>query len=96
MFPDGPRQLSDKEFSTEQYLENAARQAHKRNYKDFLIVDVDSHHYESEVYNEVFEYIESPVIRRAAFRVFKPRRTIINDERGASRLSRHWRAYHAA
>ncbi len=67
MFPDGPRQLSDKEFSTEQYLENAARQAHKRNYKDFLIVDVDSHHYESESYNEVFEYIESPVIRRAAF-----------------------------
>src|SRR5262245_25516564 len=32
----------------------------------FLIVDVDAHHYESESYNEVFTYIESPVIRRQA------------------------------
>src|SRR5207245_1783536 len=40
--------------------------ARDRNYQDFLIVDVDAHHYESESYREVFEYIENPVIRRQA------------------------------
>ena len=67
MLPDGPRKLSAKEFSTPQYLEHASQQARERNYQDFLIVDVDAHHYESESYSEVFEYIKSPVIRRAAF-----------------------------
>ena len=37
-----------------------------RKYREFVIVDVDSHHYENESYREVFKYIESPVIRRAA------------------------------
>src|SRR5918997_3657028 len=54
------------EFSTPKHLEHASEQARARNYQDFLIVDVDSHHYENESYAEVFEYIESPVIRRAA------------------------------
>jgi uncharacterized protein len=66
VLPDGPRKLLSSEFSTTQYLEHAAQQARERNYQDFLIVDVDSHHYESESYAEVFQYIESPVIRRAA------------------------------
>src|SRR5260370_34112804 len=47
-------------------LEHATQQAHARNYQDFLIVDVDSHHYENESYKEVFQYIDSPVIRRDA------------------------------
>ena len=51
-------------FSTPKHLEHAAQQARKRNYQDFLIVDVDSHHYENESYAEVFEYIENPVMRR--------------------------------
>jgi uncharacterized protein len=37
-------------FSTPKHLEHASEQARKRNYQDFLIVDVDSHHYESESY----------------------------------------------
>src|SRR5947207_11612705 len=53
-------------YSTTASLEHATQQAHARNYQDFLIVDVDSHHYESESYKEVFSYIESPVIRREA------------------------------
>ena len=48
---------------TPKHLEHASQQARQRNYQDFLIVDVDAHHYESESYNEVFSYIESPVIR---------------------------------
>src|SRR5262249_11598254 len=38
----------------------------RRNYQDFLIVDVDSHHYENESHKEIFEYIDNPVIRRSA------------------------------
>ena len=50
-------------FSTPKHLEHAAEQARARNYQDFLIVDVDSHHYENESYLEVFEYVENPVLR---------------------------------
>src|SRR5258707_634393 len=60
------RKLAAEDYSTAQHLEHASRQARERNYQDFLIVDVDAHHYENESYNEVFTYIESPVIRRQA------------------------------
>jgi hypothetical protein len=53
-------------YSTTASLAHATEQAHARNYQDFLIVDVDSHHYENESYKEVFQYIDSPVIRREA------------------------------
>src|SRR5260221_14753390 len=53
-------------YSTPKHLEHASEQARARNYQDFLIVDVDSHHYENEHYAEVFHYIESPVIRGEA------------------------------
>jgi len=60
------RPVSFEEFSTPKHLEKASEQARQRNYQDFLIVDVDSHHYENENYTEVFEYIDSPVLRREA------------------------------
>ena len=37
-----------KEFNTTKLLKNARKQAEDRNYKDFFICDVDSHHYETE------------------------------------------------
>src|SRR4029450_1244062 len=58
--------VGDDDYSTAQHLEHASQQARERNYQDFLIVDVDAHHYESESYKDVFEYIESPVLRRQA------------------------------
>src|ERR1700752_1434248 len=58
--------VTDDNYTTAQHLEHASQQARERNYQDFLIVDVDAHHYESESYKDVFEYIESPVIRRQA------------------------------
>jgi len=60
------RKLAAEDYSTAQHLAHASQQARERNYQDFLIVDVDAHHYESESYREVFEYIENPVIRRQA------------------------------
>src|SRR3974390_2395670 len=60
------RELRFDQFSVTKHLEHASAQARARNYQDFLIVDVDSHHYENESYRDVFQYIDSPVIRREA------------------------------
>src|ERR1700743_2214337 len=64
--PNEVRKLNFDDYSTAKHLEHAAQQARARNYQDFLIVDVDAHHYENESYKEVFQYIESPVIRHDA------------------------------
>ena len=83
------------EFSATKHLEHASQQARARNYQDFLIVDVDSHHYESESYKEVFEYIESPVMRRAALESGKRpgRSSMMNSQVGyqdlGGRITRH-------
>ena len=58
--------LNPDQYTETKALEHATQQARARNYQDFLIVDVDSHHYESESYKEVFTYIESPVIKLEA------------------------------
>lgn len=90
------RKHSFDEYDTTQHLKNAARQAHERNYKDFLIVDVDGHHYESEHYREVFQYIEDPVIRRNAIEGLKRggRSSMMGGEVGyqdmGGRMTRHW------
>ena len=57
------RDPSVEEFNTNTLLAHAAEQAEKRHYEDFLIVDVDAHHYENESYAEILEYIPDKVIR---------------------------------
>lgn len=54
------------EFNTETLLKNAARQARERRYEDFLIVDVDAHHYETESLAQIVEFMEDPVLRHLA------------------------------
>src|SRR5436309_14402141 len=82
-------------YSTTASLAHASEQAHKRNYQDFLIVDVDSHHYENESYKEVFSYIDNPVIRRAAIESSKRpgRASMMNSQVGyqdlGGRITRH-------
>jgi predicted TIM-barrel fold metal-dependent hydrolase len=58
--------LANASFDTEAHLKNARRQAIQRGYDKFLIVDVDSHHYETEAFNEIAQYIEDPVLRSEA------------------------------
>lgn len=53
-------------FNTGEHLANALRQAEERNYKDFLIIDVDAHHHENESWNDIVEYIEDPVLKHRA------------------------------
>jgi hypothetical protein len=57
------RDLADESFDTRTLLRNAVDQAIARKYEDFLIVDTDSHHYETEAFKEIAEYIDDPVMR---------------------------------
>jgi predicted TIM-barrel fold metal-dependent hydrolase len=57
------RDPNAEKFDTKRLLEHAEQQAADRRYEDFMIVDVDSHHYETGSYKDIFQYIEDPVIR---------------------------------
>lgn len=58
--------MAIEEFDTSKLLAHAAQQANERGYEKFAIVDVDSHHYESESLNEILEYMDDPVIQQLA------------------------------
>jgi predicted TIM-barrel fold metal-dependent hydrolase len=53
-------------FNTSEHLRNAAVQARERNYSAFTIVDVDAHHYETESWAQIVQYINEPVMRHFA------------------------------
>jgi predicted TIM-barrel fold metal-dependent hydrolase len=57
---------AEKSFDTSLLLKNAAKQRDARGYDDFLIIDVDSHHYETEAFREIATYIRDPVLRDEA------------------------------
>ncbi len=90
------RDLRFDKFHSEQSLINATRQAHQRNYQDFLIIDVDAHHYENESYREVFEYIASPVVKHTALESVSRggRASFLGGNVGyqdlSGRITRHW------
>jgi len=58
------RRMSVDEFDTRIVLSHAAKQARERGYQNFPIIDVDSHHFESESFAEIVKYIEDPVFRQ--------------------------------
>jgi len=58
--------MSVDSFDTDTVLKNAARQRDQRGFNDTLIIDVDSHHYESESMREIIKYMEDPVLKQLA------------------------------
>jgi predicted TIM-barrel fold metal-dependent hydrolase len=60
------RRMAVEEFDTGKLLAHATRQASERGYKNFPIVDVDSHHYELESLGEILEYMDDPVLQQLA------------------------------
>ena len=58
------RKMAVAEFDTTKLLAHASRQASERGYDRFPIVDVDSHHYESESMAEIIDYLDDPVLRQ--------------------------------
>ena len=89
------RNLRYDEFTETKSLDHASQQARARNFQDFLIVDVDSHHYENEHYKEVYGYIESPVMKREAMESIARggRSAFLNNQVGyqglSGRITRH-------
>jgi predicted TIM-barrel fold metal-dependent hydrolase len=88
----------EERFDTRRLLRNAARQARDRGLQDYLIVDVDCHHYESESFAQIAEYIEDPVVRHtllAALRKGSGRPgvmpTQIGDQDVGGRITRYVR-----
>ncbi|HVV62765.1 MAG TPA: amidohydrolase family protein [Pseudolabrys sp.] len=60
------RKMAVEEFDTSKLLAHAAEQARERGYEKFPIIDVDSHHYELESFNEILEYMDDPVLQQLA------------------------------
>ena len=60
------RDLSLAEVDTKTLLAHADQQSRQRRYEDFLIVDVDGHHFETHSFKQICEYIEDPVMRDQA------------------------------
>jgi hypothetical protein len=58
--------MTVEEFDTAKLLAHAAQQSRQRKYSEFLIVDIDSHHYESDHVGEIYPYIDDPVVRQTA------------------------------
>ena len=63
LISDGERRISVEELNTTKLLAHARQQADERKLDDILIVDVDAHHYETENYQQIFEYMENPVLK---------------------------------
>ena len=82
-------------FHTGEHLANARRQADVRNLDDVLIVDVDCHHYETDNFAEILEYIEDPVIKQVAINTYayKGASAVLFDQPGyqdiGGRVSRY-------
>src|SRR5260221_7905640 len=64
LIADRGRRVSIEELNTTRLLAHARRQADQRHFDDVLIVDVDSHHYENECYDEFLPFIENDVLRQ--------------------------------
>lgn len=66
LIADRGRRISIEELNTTKLLAHAAEQARRRKYDDFLIVDVDSHHYESEHFKDILPFMENDVFKQLA------------------------------
>src|SRR5258708_29654161 len=64
LIADRGRRVSIEELNTTRLLAHARRQADERNLDGVLIVDVDSHHYENECYDEFLPFIANEVLRQ--------------------------------
>src|SRR5687768_17055902 len=64
LIADRGRRVTVDELNTTRLLAHARKQAVQRKLDDMLIVDVDSHHYENEHYNDILPYMENDVFRQ--------------------------------
>src|SRR5688572_9898684 len=58
-------------FHTGEHLAKAKQQAIERGLNKVFIVDMDSHHYDTQNWPEIIKYIEDPVLRHRAEQGYK-------------------------
>lgn len=63
--------LNIEDYSSSRHLANARQQADARGFDDVLIVDVDCHHYETDNFAPILEYIEDPSLRQVAINTYQ-------------------------
>src|SRR3972149_5335204 len=54
------------EADTTQILAHDAKQRDEKKFNEFLIIDADCHHYETDSLREIIEFIEDPVLKQKA------------------------------
>jgi predicted TIM-barrel fold metal-dependent hydrolase len=64
LLADRGRRVTIEELDTDRLLAHARKQAVQRKLDDIVIVDVDSHHYENECFDEFLPFIENDVLRQ--------------------------------
>jgi predicted TIM-barrel fold metal-dependent hydrolase len=64
LLADRGRRVSIEELNTSRLLAHASAQARARKLDEVLIVDIDSHHYENECFDEFLPLIENDVLRQ--------------------------------
>src|SRR5262245_2223315 len=64
LIADRGRRVAIEELNTTRLLAHARKQAQQRKLDDVLIVDVDSHHYENESFDEFLPFMENDVLRQ--------------------------------
>jgi uncharacterized protein len=64
LIADRGRRVAIEELNTSRLLAHARKQAQQRKLDDVLIVDVDSHHYENECFDEFLPFMENDVLRQ--------------------------------
>jgi predicted TIM-barrel fold metal-dependent hydrolase len=64
LIADRGRRVSVEELNTTRLLANARKQAHRRNFDDMLIVDVDAHHYENEHLGDILPFMQNEVLKQ--------------------------------
>jgi predicted TIM-barrel fold metal-dependent hydrolase len=64
LIADRGRRVPVEELNTSRLLAHARKQARQRHLDDMLIVDVDSHHYENESFDEILPFMENDVLRQ--------------------------------
>lgn len=69
----GERSMPIDGFDTTKHLAHAAKQARERGFDRFPIIDVDSHHYETEAFHQILAYLDDPVLKQLALSAGKSR-----------------------
>jgi len=64
LIADRGRRVTVEELNTTKLLAHATEQAKARKYEDMMIVDCDAHHYETENFKEIVEFMENDVFRQ--------------------------------